>query len=151
MPGPEFLNVDLEIISASKLDSLEAEMGERVFVLTSEPITPRRYVLVVESNRIGSRRSRMPDPVIHALCSVVESLSPASRRTWQKAHKTFDVGYDLMPTERFSRFSVCPDTLERIAKLGASLTVTYYNHGVLMKLEAKSRAKNLKVADGSGR
>ena len=123
---PCFLNVDLEIVSTSKLDSLAAEMGERVFVLKSEPPKPRRYVLAVESNRFSSRMSRMPDALIHALCSVVESLSPASRRIWQRAQKTFDVGYELRPSERFSRFSVRPDTLGRVAKLGATLTITYY-------------------------
>ncbi len=123
---PCFLNVDLEIVSTSKLDSLAAEMGDRVFVLKSEPPKPRHHVLAVESNRFNSRMSRMPDALIHALCSVVESLSPASRDIWQRAKKTFDVGYELRPSERFSRFSVRSDTLERVAKLGANLTVTYY-------------------------
>jgi len=118
-----FLNVDLEIDSASKLDSLAAEMGKRVMVLHSGPGSkPRRHLLALESSRF----LRDPDAVIHALCSVVESLSPASRRIWQRARKEFDVGYELRPSERSSRFSLRPDTLERVAALGATLTVTYY-------------------------
>jgi hypothetical protein len=120
---PHFLNVDLEIVSASKLDSLAAEMGKRVIVLYSGPVSkPRRHLLAVESSRF----LRNPDAVIHALCSVVENLSVASRRIWQRARKEFDVGYELRRSERSSQFSLRPDTLERVAALGATLTVTYY-------------------------
>lgn len=118
-----FHNVDLEIVSASKLDALAAEMGRRVIVLHLGPASePRRHLLALES----SRYLRNPDAVIHALCSVVESLSPASRRVWQRARKEFDVGYGLRSSERSLRFSLRPDTLQRVAALGASLTVTCY-------------------------
>jgi hypothetical protein len=74
----------------------------------------------------SARYLKNPDATIHALCSVVESLPPAAQRIWQRARKEFDVGYELRPSERSSRFSLRPDTLERVAKLGATLTVTYY-------------------------
>jgi hypothetical protein len=118
-----FLNVDLEIESASKLDSLASAMGERVIVLHSGVGSkPKRHLLAVESARF----LKNPDAAIHALCSVVESLPPAARRAWQAAHKEFDVGYELRPSERSSRFSLRPDTLKRVARLGGTLTVTYY-------------------------
>lgn len=122
---PYFLNVDLEIEAASSLDSLAAEMGKRVVVLHSDPAwKPRRHLLVLES----SRQHRGPDAAIHALCSAAEKLSPAARRIWNAARKEFDVGYDLRPSERSSRFTLRNDTLERVARLGASLAVSYY-HG----------------------
>ncbi len=120
---PYFLNVDLEIESASKLDSLAAELGKRVVVLHSGPASkPRRHLLVLES----SRQHRSPDATIHALCSAVERLSPASRRVWNAARREFDVGYELRPSERSSRFTLRSDTLERVAELGASMAVSYY-------------------------
>jgi hypothetical protein len=120
---PYFLNVDLEIESASKLHSLAAAMGKRVAVLHSGPASkPKRHLLALES----ARSLKNPDATIHALCSVVESLPPAERRVWQKARKEFDIGYELRASERSARFSLRPDTLERVAKLGATLTVTYY-------------------------
>lgn len=120
---PHFLNVDLEIESASKLDLLAAEMGKRVAVLHSGPASKtRRHLLVLEI----SRSYKQPDTVIHALCEVVEDLSPEARRTWDAARKRFDVGYELRPSEQSSRFTLRPDTLERMARLGAGLTVTYY-------------------------
>jgi hypothetical protein len=122
---PYFLNVDLEIQSASKLDSLAAAMGRRVHVLHCGPGSKRRYLLAVET----SRQLKGPDATIHALCRMIERLPPAARRIWNGAIKEFDVGYELRPSERFSRFALRPDTLQRIAGLGASLAVTYYRGG----------------------
>ena len=121
---PHFLNVDLDIESTSKLDSLAAVMGKRVIVLHSGPVPKtKRHLLALESSRWHLRN---PDAAIQALCSVVESLSPASRRLWQKAWKEFDVGYEFRPSERALRFSLRPDTIARVAALGANLTVTCY-------------------------
>ena len=118
---PNFLNVDLEIWSASKLDVLCAEMGERVSVHYCGP-APKRHLLAVAN----SRYYKNPDSAVHALCKVVESLSPAGRRIWKTARKTFDVGYELRRSERSSHFSLRPDTLARVSNLGATLAVTYY-------------------------
>ena len=117
-----FLNVDLEIESASKLDSIITAMGNRIMVLHSGPGIKRRHLLALES----SSQHRGPDATIHALCLAVESLPPAARKIWNAALKEFDVGYELRPSEHFSRFTLRPDTLERVAKLGATLAVTYY-------------------------
>ena len=100
---------------------LSAEMGERVSVHYCGP-APKRQLLAVEN----SRYYKNPDSAIHALCKVVESLSPAGRRIWKTARKTFDVGYEFRPSERSSHFSLRPDTLARVSNLGATLAVTYY-------------------------
>src|SRR5688500_1629354 len=115
-----FLTVDLEIWASSKLDSVVAEMGDRVSVFFCGP-APKRQLLALEN----SRYYKNPDTAIHALCKVVEALSPSALRIWKAARKEFDVGYALRRSERSSRFSLRPDTLQRIAKLGGTLTVTY--------------------------
>src|SRR5882724_7054114 len=98
-------------------------MGKQVVILHSGGASKsRRHLLALES----SRSYKSPDATIHALCTVVESLSPARRRIWSSARRQFDVGYELRPSERSSRFSLRPDTLERVARLGATLTVTFY-------------------------
>jgi hypothetical protein len=119
----QFLNVDLEIWSAAKLDPMAAEMGKRVSVLHCGP-SPKRNLLAVETATLRSQKD--PDSAIHALCTVVESLSPGSRRVWQKARKVFDVGYETESFERLSRFSLRPDTVDRVAKLKAGLAFSYY-------------------------
>jgi sugar phosphate isomerase/epimerase len=118
---PCFLNVDLEIMSKTSLDSLARDMGRRVIVLHCGPFA-RRHLLVLES----SRQHKKPDAAIAALCSAIEHLAPAARRIWKGARKDFDVGYELRSSERSSRFTLRPGTLERVARLGATLTVTYY-------------------------
>jgi len=117
-----FLNVDLEIESRTKLDSLVAAMGKKVSVLHSGPGFKRPHLVSLES----SREHKSADGTIHALCAVVESLPPAAHRVWNAAHKEFDVGYELRLSERSSHFTLRQDTLERMARLGATLGVTYY-------------------------
>ena len=116
-----FLNVDLEIQSTAKLDPLIKAMGERVLILHRGPGTLKRHLLTVE---IWQHLD--PDTTIHGLCELVEGLPPACRRIWNRAIKEFDVGIEQWPTERCSRFSLRPDTLLRLAALGANLTVTVY-------------------------
>jgi hypothetical protein len=120
--NPNFLNVDLEIRSASKLDVIAEALGERVLVLYCGGVSGRQHLLALEI----SGRHKDPDATIHALCAAVESLPRTARRLWNKSRRTFDVGYELRASERSSSFSLRPDTLERIVKLGASLAVTYY-------------------------
>jgi hypothetical protein len=118
---PCFLNVDLEIVSSTSLNSLARDMGRRVIVLHSGPFE-RRHLLVLES----SRQHKKPDAAIGALCSAIEHLAPATKSIWDGARKDFDIGYELRSSERASRFTLRPDTLERVARLGATLTMTCY-------------------------
>ncbi len=120
--SPLFLNVDLDIESTSKLDSLASAMGKKVNVLHSGPGLERRYKLVLEVT--GAHEG--PDATIHALCAIVEGVPPGARRTWNASRRVFDVGYEIRESERLSHFSLRPDTLERIARLGAFLAVTTY-------------------------
>jgi hypothetical protein len=130
MKEAAFSNVDLEIHSSTKPDLLVAAFGDRVSVLHSGPGTKRKHLLAVET----ATYYKNPDTTIHALCKIIESLPPAAKRVWKAAHKEFDVGYEIGPTERSSCFSLRPDTLKRVAKLGAFLTVTYYQVALLEKL-----------------
>ena len=125
-----FLNVDLEIESGAKLDTLLAEWGEKVFVLYHGPGVLKggpapglsRHLLPVE----GNRPSRDPDAAIHALCALVEGLSPGARRRWDRARKSFDVGYRHLSGGSVVRFALRPDTLARVVASGATLAISVY-------------------------
>jgi hypothetical protein len=123
---PYFLNVDLEIESASSLDLLAAEMGERVLVLYVGPVQ-KHNLLAVES----ARQHKTPDAAILALCSAVKILSPNAKRLWNAARKEFDVGCEMRPSERSSRFTLRPATLAQVVDLGATLAVTFYQSSEL--------------------
>jgi hypothetical protein len=140
---PWFMNVDLEIDSKSNLDSLALEMRKRVTVLHSGPMGgSKRQLLALET----ARHYKGPDATIHAFCSVIEKLSPASHRIWKAARKVFDIGYELRPGERLSRFGLRTDTLQRIAKLGATLAVSYYrgvsDEAMFLEAHLPSNKKN---------
>src|SRR5262249_6954954 len=132
---PCFLNVDLDIQSRSSLDPLAAELSKRMFVLHSEPsAVGKRNFMRLES----CRTHKGPDAAIHAMCSAIEKLSPTMRHIWTAARKEFNVGYELRSSERLSWFTLRADTLQRVANLGACLTVTYY------RTEASIKSKRRK-------
>jgi len=132
-PKANFLNVDLEIESMRKLDSLAAEMGERVLVVhRGLGARSKSHLLCVEIN--GSFWKSNPDRIIHAFCDLIRTLSPAGRKIWNAAKKEFNVGFELLADERCSEFSLRADTLQRIVETGAGLAVTYYNRGVIEQI-----------------
>lgn len=71
---------------------------------------------------------RTPEKTIHALCALIESLSPKGRQLWNTAkRREFDIGFDV----RFSRthanhFSIDAKTLRRVTDLGAGVAITLY-------------------------
>jgi hypothetical protein len=142
---PQFLNVDLEIVSRKKLDVLVRELGERVFVLYSGP-APRvkrgkrvQHLLTMEIAGGSVMRSRTPDRIIHALCDVIEKLPPVSRRLWDGAERVFDIGYELRPEgKELFQLTLKPDTVERVAALGATIAVTSYPHDLPVHSPVKS-------------
>jgi hypothetical protein len=119
-----FLNVDLEIRSRAKLDALVAAMSDAVFVLFSGSVGRSGWLLNLE---FGGNCAATPDAYLNALCNLIEHLPPAARRLWDRASKKcFDIGWESIPADRASAFSIAPATLQRIAGLGATLAVTCY-------------------------
>ncbi len=123
-----FLNVDLDIESAADLRPLAAEL-EAVCVILHAGTTGsgRNRLSVVRLESLECDSADGPDAVIHDLCRVIEALSPAGRALWYSATvRQFDVGYDAQPGHPAARFVLRPDTIGRVARLGATLAVTVY-------------------------
>ena len=117
-----FLNVDLDIESSSALKCLADEMGSAIIVLHSEPMRDKHF-LRLES----ARKAVTPDGAIRNLCRAVERLSAQSRSVWHRAsRKEFNVGYDLRAGCRAVEVALLPETVKRIAALGASVGFTCY-------------------------
>ena len=125
MPTPRFLNVDLDIESKRELTGLQSELGENVTVLVGGPVTPGCFQLRLEVLPEHDN----PDDTILALCSLLENLSASGKRAWRTAHKKeFDIGHELATSGLASPFSLRNETLRRVAKLGATMGVTFYHH-----------------------
>jgi len=133
---PYFLNVDLDIESTVPLRSLVREFGKRVSIMYSGRINGR-YCLFVEI----AAMHRKPEKTIHALCALIENLSPKGRQLWDAAkRREFDIGFDVrFSSHRANRFSIDARTLRRVTDLGASVAVTLYREEEA-RLESKTHA-----------
>ena len=121
-----FLNVDLEIEFSSALDLLAHEMGKAVLVLYSGRAKGRSRLLCMES----SHSHNTPDATALALCLAVEWLSVRRRQLCDRARrKEFNVGFELNSSVRAVQTTLAPETLNRIAALGATVAFTCYRGG----------------------
>jgi len=126
-PPPLFLNVDLDIESATPLRALADAFGERVFVLFSGRRNGR-HALFVEI----TRARKGPDGIINAFCALIEGLPPENRKQWDAAcRKEFDIGFEArFASQRANRFALRAGTLQRATRLGAGIAVTFYRNDV---------------------
>jgi hypothetical protein len=123
--APHFCNVDLDIESKHDLAALRVELGRKVLVLSGGPVRPGCFLLRLET----VPEYKNSDDTICAFCSSLERLTAKGNRAWRLAHKKeFDIGYDAVPSQLSSQFSLRAETLKRISKLGATLGVTFYYH-----------------------
>ncbi len=119
MKRPVFRNVDLEIESDTKLNSLATALSKNLVVLYAGQ-AKKGHLLNLECLRLH----RTPDATIHDLCSVVERLSAEGKRLWAMARrKEFDIGFN--GRRPCARFTLRNDTIRRVVELNATLAVTF--------------------------
>ena len=120
------MNVDLEIVSRFKLDAIETSVSDLAHALYSGPAGKKgTYLLALECNRYPKNA----DAGILALCAAVDRLSKMERRLWDRAlSRRFDVGYELMAGVSRVTVALKPDTLRRVADLGAEVVLTCYRY-----------------------
>ena len=119
-----FRNVDLAIFSRTPLDLIAEEVGRKAFILFCGRMDgrSRRYLLSLELKRVP----RNPDASILALCELAGGLSTKAKQLWKACEPCFDIGYDMTEDGSPLQFTLKPDTLNRIQRLGASLKITCY-------------------------
>lgn len=119
-----FLNVDLEILSRSKLDAIESGMNGLAHALYCGPVGKKGIFLL----SLGSEKeSKNADAAILDLCAAVERLGKGERRLWEGAlSRTFDVGYSLEPGARMVQVTLRPETVARVIALGATIAFSCY-------------------------
>jgi len=119
-----FLNVDLEIESSEDLQPIIDDLGEDVSVLHHGDNGSSFNFVSFEVKPFGERDV---DGIISSFCSFIENLSPDVRLIWDKSHsKKFDVGFQSGDFPRSYQTEIRADTIESVAKLGASIVVTIY-------------------------
>lgn len=118
-----FLNVDLEIVSRSRLERLEQAVQDSAHAIYLGPLRRGVFLLSLEC----SSYPRNADVGIRRLCDAVEGLGPSERRLWKRAlSRTFDVGYSLAEGDKAVQVSLQPATLSRVVAVGATVAFTCY-------------------------
>jgi hypothetical protein len=124
MPDIHFLNVDLDLESKTSLAPIIAEFGEEVVVLHQ---TTSRDLHTASFEHAGSGCSGDAENIISQLCLLVEQLPPDARQIWEACcTRIFDIGYESGDNPSSFRSILHPETIKRMAGLGAAIMVTIY-------------------------
>lgn len=121
--SPGFINVDLEVLSRVRLDPLERALEGTAHALYSGPLRGGVFLLALECNAFP----RDADVAIVRLCTAIESLPEAQRRTWDTAlSRRFDVGFRLLRGSASEHIALKEKTLRRLVGVGATVAFTCY-------------------------
>jgi hypothetical protein len=121
--APEYLNVDLDIVSRSRLDALVAYFeASGALVLAHERLGPRNHVARIEVEAA----SDTPAPQLSRLCRLLESMPPELRLRLARCSLTMDVGVAGGTEYPARRFSVPPPLLTRLLAQKVTLAFTFY-------------------------
>ena len=119
-----FLNVDLEIESAENLQPVIDDLGENVSVLHHGDNGSGFNFVSFEVKPSGERDV---DGIILSFCLFIENFSNETKAIWDKCHsKRFDAGFQSGEFPRSYKTEIRADTVERVAKIGASIAITVY-------------------------
>ena len=116
-----FLNVDLDIFSKSRLEPLVAAFGDKIGVHYVGP-EGSRYAAHFE---LGFLKN--PDAGIKALVVLVRQLSTQAQKLWRNAQvKDFNIGIQGGIKPRYCEFPLHLETLNEVVKLRARVVITVY-------------------------
>ncbi|MBD2576598.1 hypothetical protein [Oscillatoria sp. FACHB-1406] len=132
-----FLNVDLEVTSDRNLQVLADAFGEKARYHLSSGEAPGETLATFE---IGLDELEMAactpqkrndggeaDAKIRKFCSLIRELKGEAKEVWETASsKTFDLGYEGGLSPHYYLSNLSPETMGKIAEVGASLKVTIY-------------------------
>jgi hypothetical protein len=121
-----FLNVDLDIWSASPLDSFAHAFGKKIVVLHAGKEGRGRY-----GAHLTLAHSGLPtdtaDRLIQGFVRLIRKLPPAARASWNRARRRdFNVGIQAASRPHSYELPVQPATLQAVASVNARLVVTVY-------------------------
>src|SRR5262245_47171735 len=138
-----FLNVDLDIISKSRLEPLVAAFGKGVSVLY---VGPERSLYGAHLELGGPSFSKSADMAIGALAALVGQLPRKVRRLWNHERvKDFNIGIQGGYKPHSSVFPLNVKTINAVARLGARIVVTVYSPLEVSRTEVRPENANKSV------
>lgn len=120
----EFLNVDLEIESSEDLQPIIDDFGEDVRVLYHGK-NGNGFNFASFETSFGMNTGA--NEIISSFCNLIEIFSPESKIIWDKCYsKKFDAGFQSGDFSGSYQTEIRANTIERVAKIGASIVITIY-------------------------
>ena len=117
------MNVDLEIVSRSKLDAIANAISGTAHELHCGPLRKGVFLLSLECNFYP----KDADSAILTFCTALRGLGKPERRLWDRAlRRTFDVGYGLARGQAAVQVGLQSKTLKSVIALGATVAFTCY-------------------------
>ncbi len=121
-----YIATDLDLESSEHLSLVVEELGESVIVLHHGSAGRRKYRASFEVADISGD----VDATVSLFCSLVESFSEEARAVWNRcSRRVFDIAFESGEQPLSFHRELRADTLQRVAKLGASLVITIYPVG----------------------
>ena len=120
-----FIGVQLEVESPRPLGHLFHDFSGAGVVSVDYRESMRGFAVSFEHT--GSGMSTDPDIQIVDFCDTILAFSDDSRSVWNDAYRrTFNVGYEIDDSSECFRSELAPETMQRIARVGASVIVAIY-------------------------
>ncbi len=129
MSDIQFLNVDLDIQSRHPLTSLLRALGDDVLVLHQTPAHGLYSASLEAAECTGDACTGDAETTVNTLCDILEQLPEEARESWRTCcTRVFNIGYASGQTPGTHTFQspLCPQTVARVAQLGAGITITIY-------------------------
>lgn len=120
-----FIGVQLEIESPRPLGHLLHSFSGTEIVSVDYRESTRGFAVAFEHARSGI--STDPDIQIATFCDTILGFEEDARAVWNGAYRrTFNVGYEIDDSSESFRSELASETMERIARVGASVIVAIY-------------------------
>ncbi|MDH0144607.1 hypothetical protein [Aquipseudomonas alcaligenes] len=127
MPPASYITLDVDLISSEDLSPLASYLEEGTFVLGHQQAEGLFYLSFEPSYLSESENT--PENSARLILELLQSLPAELRILWESASsKVFNFGFDsgVSPPPYISHLS--PETLGKIAALGAGMEITIYQH-----------------------
>ena len=120
-----FIGVQLEIESPRPLGHLFHSFSGAEVVSVDYRESARGFAAAFE--HAGRGVSTGPDIQIADFCDKIMGFKDDAQSVWNGAYRrTFNVGYEIDDSSECFRSELAPETMERIARVGASVIVAIY-------------------------
>ena len=118
-----YLNTDLEVRAQFDLSPLITSLGSAVHLMYHGSAVGQQLATF----ELADPAPTAANETILRFCELIEALDAAGRETWENASsRIFDMGFDSGLQPRSFNAPLKPETIQRVATLGAGVTVTIY-------------------------